>query len=76
MTRGKIELLQEGLAGLKLAAGYLDYSMARCLNLIGQEQLPPEQLERLESLTSRFARLAAVPKVMAYAGNIIQRYPA
>jgi hypothetical protein len=32
--------------------------MERCLNLIDQEALPPEQLERLESLTSRFARLA------------------
>ena len=32
--------------------------MKRCRNLIGQEALPPEQLERLESLTSRFARLA------------------
>ena len=151
MTREKIELLQEELPGLQLAAGHLGYSMERCLNLISQEELPPEQLERLESLTSRFARLAdlliqrifrliddielmgggsildriyraekrgwvnaaelikirelrnlisheyatekmleiytavaamspallaAVPKVVAYAGNIIQRYPA
>jgi hypothetical protein len=58
MTRVKIEPLEEDLAGLQLAAGYLQYSMDRCLNLIGQEGLPPEQLERLESLTSRFARLA------------------
>ncbi|MFZ4539935.1 hypothetical protein [Propionivibrio sp.] len=58
MTREKIELLQEEVAGLQLAAGYLEYSMDRCLNLIGQEEMPPEQLERLESLTSRFARLA------------------
>ena len=58
MTREKIELLQEELAGLQLAAGYLQYSMGRCQNLIGQEALPPEKLERLESLTSRFARLA------------------
>ena len=58
MMQEKIELLQEELAGLQLAAGYLEYSMERCLNLIGQEKLPPEQLERLESLTSRFARLA------------------
>ena len=58
MTREKIELLQEELAGLQLAAGYLEYSMERCLNLIDQESLPPDQLERLESLTSRFARLA------------------
>lgn len=41
MTREKIELLQEELAGLQLAAGYLEYSMQRCLNLIGQDALPP-----------------------------------
>lgn len=58
MTRAKIDLLKEELAGLQLAAGYLQYSMARCQDLIGQDGLPPEQLERLESLTSRFARLA------------------
>ncbi len=58
MTREKIELLQKELLDLQLAAGNLGYSMERCLNLIDQEELPPEQLERLESLTSRFARLA------------------
>ena len=58
MTQVKIELLQEDLVGLQLAAGHLQYSIERCRNLIGQESLPPEQLERLESLTSRFARLA------------------
>jgi len=58
MTQVKIELRQEDLAGLQLAAGHLEYSIERCRNLIGQETLPPEQLERLESLTSRFARLA------------------
>ena len=58
MTREKIELLQEELISLQRAASHLEYSMKRCLNLIGQEELPPEQLERLESLTSRFARLA------------------
>ena len=58
MTREKIELLQEELVGLQLAAGHLGYSMERCLNLMDRQELPPEQLERLESLTSRFARLA------------------
>ena len=58
MTKVKIELLQEELVSLQRAAGYLQYSIERCRNLIGQEELPPEQLERLESLTSRFARLA------------------
>ena len=58
MIREKIELLQEELTGLQLAAGHLEYSIERCLNLMGQEDIPPDQLERLESLTSRFARLA------------------
>ncbi len=58
MTREKIALLEEELAGLQLAVGHLGYSMERCFSLIGVKDLPPEQLERLESLTSRFARLA------------------
>lgn len=58
MTREKLDLLQEELAGLQLAANHLGYSMERCRNLIVREQMPPEDLERLESLTSRFARLA------------------
>lgn len=58
MTKVKIELLQEELADLQLAAGYLQFSIERCSNLVGQEALSPEQLERLESLASRFARLA------------------
>jgi hypothetical protein len=51
-------MLKEETAGLALAATHLQYSIARCADLIGQEHLPPEQLERLESLTSRFARVA------------------
>ncbi len=58
MTAAKFELLQEELTGLKQAAWHLDYSRQRCLDLVGFDDLPPEQLERLESLTSRFARLA------------------
>jgi hypothetical protein len=58
MTPQKVELLQEELAGLQLAATHLEYSINRCVNLIGQKEIPPEQLERLESLSSRFARLA------------------
>lgn len=58
MTREKLELLLEELIGLQSAANHLGYSLERCRNLIGQEKLPPEELERLESLTSRFARLA------------------
>lgn len=58
MTQERMDLLQEELEGLQLAADHLEYSMQRCLALIDQAALPPEQLERLESLTSRFARLA------------------
>lgn len=36
MTKWKIELLQEELAGLQLAAGYLEYSMQRCSKLIAR----------------------------------------
>ncbi|BBP02345.1 hypothetical protein [Sulfuriferula nivalis] len=58
MTSAKIELLQIELQGLQLAAEHLRYSLARCEGLTGITNLPPEQLERLESLASRFARLA------------------
>jgi len=58
MTPEKIELLQEELAGLQQAAQHLAYSLQRCEKLLGDQDLSPEQLERLESLTSRFARLA------------------
>jgi hypothetical protein len=58
MTSVKIELLQEELIGLQLAANHLAYSIDRCADLIGRQAMPPEQLERLESLSSRFARLS------------------
>lgn len=58
MSEAKVELLKEELKGLSLAAKHLEYSLERCAELIGQNDLPPEKLERLESLTSRFARLA------------------
>ena len=58
MSREKLELLQEELTGLQSATKHLEYSMERCRNSFGQEELSPEALERLESLTSRFARLA------------------
>ena len=58
MSRNKLDMLKEETDGLVLAATHLQYSIARCADLIGQDHLPPEQLERLESLTSRFARVA------------------
>ncbi|MCM8624902.1 hypothetical protein [Accumulibacter sp.] len=56
--QSKAELLREELSGLQLAAAHLRHSTERCRELIGQEALSPEQLERFESFTSRFARLA------------------
>ena len=58
MSRNKLDMLKEETDGLALVATHLQYSIARCADLIGQDHLPPEQLERLESLTSRFARVA------------------
>lgn len=58
MSRNKLDMLKEETDGLALAATHLQYSIARCADLIGQDHLPPEQLERLESLASRFARVA------------------
>lgn len=58
MSRNKLDMLKDETDGLALAATHLQYSIARCADLIGQDHLPPEQLERLESLTSRFARVA------------------
>ena len=58
MKSEKLELLQEELVGLQSAANHLGYSMERCQNLIGQQEISLEELERLESLTSRYARLS------------------
>jgi len=58
MSIEKIALLKEELTGLAQATAHFDYSVTRCADLIDRKELPPEQLERLESLTSRFARLA------------------
>ncbi len=58
MTWEKIELLKQELTGLQLSATHLQFSMTRCADLMGQEKWSPEQLERLQSLTSRFASLS------------------
>jgi hypothetical protein len=59
MVQPQITLLVQELAGLKLAAEYLSFSLDRCQAFLGDTaQNSPEALERLESLTSRFARLA------------------
>ena len=59
MVKPQIALLVQELAGLKLAADYLNFSLERCQAFLSDTaQNSPEALERLESLTSRFARLA------------------
>ena len=58
MNSTKLEWLREELLALEAAAGYLDFSLQRCRSLIGRDSWSPEELERLESLTSRFARLS------------------
>jgi hypothetical protein len=59
MMKPQIALLVQELAGLKLAAEYLSFSLERCQAYLDTTaQNSPEALERLESLTSRFARLA------------------
>ena len=58
MNIDKLLLLREELAGLDKAAAHLAASLARSGGLIGRDALSDEEMERLESLTSRFARVA------------------
>ena len=58
MNTNKLLLLQEGLAHLEQAASHLALSHDRTLAIIRQENWTSEELERLESLSSRFARLS------------------
>lgn len=58
MNTDKLLLLQEGLAHLEQAASHLALSNDRTLAIIRQENWTSEELERLESLSSRFARLS------------------
>jgi hypothetical protein len=58
MNPDKLLLLQEGLAHLEQAASHLALSHDRTLDIIRQEKWTSEELERLESLSSRFARLS------------------
>jgi hypothetical protein len=54
----KLALLQEELVRLAQAAEHLRWSLARCQPLAALPHWDAEALERLESLASRFARLA------------------
>lgn len=57
MRHDKLALLASYTARLKLAAEHLSWSLERCRHL-APGPWGPEQLERLESLASRFARLS------------------
>lgn len=56
--QAKLTLLQTELANLELAAQHLAYSLERCADFEAWDQPSLEQLERLESMASRFARLS------------------
>jgi hypothetical protein len=54
----KLELLKEEINSLEMASEHLAYSITRCLNFEQWQTTTLEDLERLESLTSRFSRLS------------------
>jgi uncharacterized protein YutE (UPF0331/DUF86 family) len=56
----KLLLLGEECINLRAASAHLRFSIERTRELIPRirQEISPEELERLESLTSRFARLA------------------
>ena len=66
MKIDKILLLREELEHLAQAAAHLTFSKNRTNAIIQQENWTDEELERLESLTSRFARLSdlLIQKIM------------
>ena len=72
MTLEKQELLLQELGGLRSAAEHLAYSVERCRDLIARKNWTLEELERLESLTSRFSRLAdlLIQRVMRLVDNL------
>lgn len=52
----KLALLQQELPDIDLAAQHLGYSLERCAGFDAWHEPTPEQLERLESMSVRFAR--------------------
>lgn len=50
--------LREDVTKLQMAAAHLQFSVERCQPLLDRKIWSPEELERLESLSSKFARLA------------------
>ncbi|WP_296704820.1 hypothetical protein [Thiocapsa sp. UBA6158] len=58
MKSDQIQWLRDEMVNLELAATHLRFSLDRSRELIDRPVWSLEELERLESLTSRFARLA------------------
>jgi uncharacterized protein YutE (UPF0331/DUF86 family) len=58
VNRDKLFLLRRDLDNLDQAATYLATSIERSAKLLGRTDLGPDDLERLEAMASRFARLA------------------
>ncbi len=58
MTADKLLLLQEELSNLENAAEHLRHSLDRTRSLFPVKNFQPDELERLEALASRFARLS------------------
>jgi len=54
----RLALLEDALRVLEKATEHLGYSMDRVRDLQDKSQWTPEELERFESLASRFSRLA------------------
>jgi len=53
-----LALLKEDIALMVRAGDYVAYSYQRCREISHQSTYSPEELERFESLTGRFARLS------------------
>jgi hypothetical protein len=58
VTNDKLLLLSDELRDMEGAAAHLGLSIDRAQNLFAGANRRPEELERLESLASRFARLS------------------
>lgn len=56
--QAKLELLSQELPNIQLAAEHLGYSLERCASFSQWHEPTLEQLERLESMSARFARLS------------------
>ena len=58
MNQRKFDLLRDEVALMDKAANHLRFSLQRCVAIQGKNNYSPEELERFESLASRFARLS------------------